>query len=53
VNTNPFDLQFVAFCPKFSRDSYAEFQEKTIPAEFFRNFIENQGYLQPIKEARP
>jgi len=22
-----------------------EFKEKTIPGEFFRNFVENQGYL--------
>ena len=33
--------------PKFSRDSYVEFQEKTILGEFFRNFIENQGYSLP------
>jgi len=25
VNTYPFDLKFVAFCPKFSGDSYVEF----------------------------
>jgi len=47
VNTHPFDLKFVAFCPKFSRDSYVEFQEKTISREFFINFIENQGYPLP------
>jgi len=35
VNTHPFDLKFVAFCPKFSGDSYVEFQEKTISGEFF------------------
>ena len=27
ANTHPFDLKFVAFCPKFSGDSYVEFQE--------------------------
>ena len=47
VNTHPFDLKFVAFCHKFSRDLYVEFQEKNIPGEFFRNFVENQGYLLP------
>ena len=25
VNTHPFDLKFVAFCPKFSGDSWVEF----------------------------
>jgi len=44
VNTHPFDLKSVAFCPKFSGDSYAEFQDKTISGEFFRNFAQNQGY---------
>ena len=47
VNTHPFDLKFVAFCPKFSGDSWVEFQEKTIPGEFFRNFVQNQGYHLP------
>ena len=37
MNTHPFDLKFVSFCPKFSGDSYVEFQEKTISREFFRN----------------
>jgi len=39
ANTRPFDLKFVAFCPKFSEDSYVEFQEKTISGEFFINFV--------------
>ena len=30
VNTHPFDLKFVTFCPEFSGESYVEFQEKTI-----------------------
>ena len=30
VNTLPFELKYVAFCPKFSGDSYVEFLEKTI-----------------------
>jgi len=38
ANTHPFNLKFVAFCPKFSWDSYVEFQWKTISGEFFRNF---------------
>jgi len=40
VNTRPFDLKFVAFCPKFSEDSWVEFQEKTSPKVFFRNFVQ-------------
>ena len=40
VNTHPFDLKFVAFCPKFSGDSYVEFQEKTNLGEFLRNFVQ-------------
>ena len=35
VNTHPFDVKFVVFCPKFSPDSYVEFQEKIIPGQFF------------------
>jgi len=42
VNAHPFDLKFVAFCPKFSGDTWVEFQEKTIPEEFFRNFVETK-----------
>jgi len=45
VNTHPFDLKSVAFCPKFSGDSYAEFQEKTISGEFFRNFVKTKAIL--------
>jgi len=40
VNTYPFDLKFVEFCPKLSGDSYMDFQEKTIMGEFFRNFVQ-------------
>ena len=53
VNTHPFDLKFVAFCPKFSLDSYVEFQEETILGEFFINFIENQDYPLPSCEISP
>ena len=35
--------------PKFSWDSYVEFREKTIPGEFFRNFIENQALPKLVK----
>jgi len=45
VNTHPFDLKFVAFCPKFGGDSYVEFQEKTIQGEFFRNFGQPKAIL--------
>jgi len=43
VNTHPFGPKFVAFCPKFSGDSYVEFQKTTISGEFFKNFVQNQG----------
>jgi len=38
ANTHPFDLDFVAFCPKFSRDCYAEFQEKNYFGRIFHKF---------------
>ena len=47
VNSHSFDLKFFALCPKFSGDSYVEFQEKTISGEFFRHFHSNQGYPLP------
>jgi len=49
VNTHPFDLKFIAFCPKFSGDSYVDLQGKTISGEFFRNFLTNQGRLSSTK----
>ena len=45
VYTHPFALKFVAFCPKFSVDSWVEFHEKTIPGEFFRNFVQTNAIL--------
>ena len=39
VNTNPFDLKSVAFCPKFSGDSYVEFQEKKLFRENFSEIL--------------
>jgi len=45
VNTHPLDLKFVAFSPKFSGDSYMEFQEKTISGEFFGNFEQTKAIL--------
>ena len=50
VNTHPFDLKFVAFCPKFSGHSYVEFQEKTISGEFFRNFVQTKAILYQTRE---
>jgi len=47
VNTHPFNLKYVAFCPKFSGDSYVEFQEKTMSGEFVINSIENQSNPLP------
>jgi len=45
ANTRPFDLKFVAFCPKLSGHSYVEFQEKTISGEFFRKFVQTKAIL--------
>jgi len=42
VNTYPFDLKFVAFYPKFSGDSYVEFQEKKYFGRIFQKFCDNQ-----------
>jgi len=38
-------LKFVAFCPKFSGDSYLKFRERTISGEFFRNFVQTKAIL--------
>ena len=43
--THPFDLKFVAFCPKFSGDSYVGFQEKSISGEFVENFVKTKAIL--------
>jgi len=45
VNTHPFDLKSLALCPKFSGDSYVEFQEKSISGKFFRNFVQTKALL--------
>ena len=45
ANTDPFYLKFVDFCPKFSGDSYVEFQEKTMSGQFFRNFVQTKAIL--------
>ena len=45
MNTHPFDLKFVPFCPKFSGDSWVEFQDKTIPEDIFRNFVKTKAIL--------
>jgi len=45
ANTHPFDLKFVAFCPKSSGDSDVEFQEKTISEEVFINFLQTKAIL--------
>jgi len=45
VNTHPFDLKLVAFCPKFSRDSYMEFRKRVISGEFFRNYVQTKAML--------
>ena len=45
ANTHLFDMKFVAFCPKFSGDSYVEFQEKTISGEFLGNFVQTKAIL--------
>ena len=43
ANTHPFDLKFVAFCPKFSGDSYVKFQEKNYFGRIFWKFCANQS----------
>jgi len=43
--THPFELKFVVICPKFSWDSYVEFQEKTIPGEFLGKTREISPYF--------
>ena len=48
MNTQPFDLKFLTFCPIFNGDSYVEFQEKTISREFFRNFVQTKVILYQI-----
>jgi len=53
MNTHPFDLKFVAFCPKFSRDSYIEFKEKTILEEFFKIFFQTKAILYKTCEIPP
>ena len=45
ANTHPFYLKFVAFRPKFSRDSYVKFQEKTISGKVFRIFVQIKATL--------
>jgi len=50
VNTHPFDLKFVAFCPKFSGDSWVEFQEKNIPGEFLENFVQTKAISTETSE---
>jgi len=45
VNTHPFDLKFVTFGPKFSPDSYVEFQEKTILGNFFEILLKTKAIL--------
>ena len=47
VNTHPFDLKFVADCPKYSRDFYLEFQKKNYSGRIFQKFCGNQGYPLP------
>jgi len=37
MNTHPFDLNFVAFCPKFNGNSYVKFQEKIMSEEICAN----------------
>jgi len=41
-------MKFVAFCFKFSGDSYVEFKDKTVSKEFFRNFVQTKAILYQI-----
>ena len=53
MNTHPFELKFVAFCPEFSVDSYVELREKTISREFFRNFMQTKAISTKTCEISP
>jgi len=39
ANIHPFELKFGTFCPKFSGDSYVQFQEKKLFLEIFLEFL--------------
>jgi len=43
VNTHPFDLKFIAFCPKFILT--VNLRKKTISGEFFRNLVQTKAIL--------
>ena len=45
MNTHPFDLKFVAFCPKFSRDSYVEFGKKLFRENFSKILLKTNFIL--------
>jgi len=53
VKTHPYDLKFVAFCFKFSGNSWVEFQEKNISGELFRNFVQTKAPLTKLVKFRP
>ena len=45
LNTHPFDLKYVAFCPKFSVDSYVELHEKLLRENFSEIFVQTKTIL--------
>ena len=46
-------MKFVVFCPKISRDSYEEFEEKTTSGKFFINFVQTKATLPKLVKFRP
>ena len=52
VNTHLFDLNFVAFCPEFSGDSYVEFQEKLFRENFSEIFAQTDVPLPKLVKFR-
>ena len=53
MNNHPFDLIFVAFFPKFNRDSYMEFQQKIILGNFSKTLYKPRLSSFKICEISP
>jgi len=53
VNTHSFDLKFVVLCPKFSRDSYVEFQEKLFSENFSQILVKPRLFSTKTPEISP
>jgi len=53
VNTHLFDVKFVTFCAKISRDSYVEFKKKLFRKNFSVNLCKSRLSLTKICEILP